>query len=115
MRSFDVRRHLVTGEASWGSEILMRPATVGTAASSDSILDRTVTVVMRRDCSHGVAAVAAVKALATTLGLPIRIEEIHVETDEDARVQRCLGSPTIRVNGQDVEPDARERTGFGGT
>ena len=93
----------------------MRPAGVGTPASPEGTPDRTVTVVRRSDCSHGVGAVVAIKALATTLGLPIRIEEMLVETDEDARVQLCLGSPTIRVNGQDVEPDARGRTSFGTT
>jgi hypothetical protein len=77
--------------------------------------DHKVTVVRRSDCSHGVAAVMAINGLAATLGLAIRIEEVLVETEEDARVQQCLGSPTIRINGEDVEPDARGRTAFGNT
>ena len=74
-----------------------------------------VTVVRRSDCPHGVLAVVAIKALADSLGFPVRIEEILVKTDEDARVHRCLGSPTVRINYQDVEPGARGRTSFGTT
>ena len=41
------------------------------------------------------------------------VEEIEVKTSEDAQKHRFLGSPTIRVDGVDVEPSARTRTDFG--
>ncbi len=43
------------------------------------------------------------------------IERIIVQTNADARKLGFLGSPTLKVNGVDVEPDARERTDFGMT
>ncbi len=43
------------------------------------------------------------------------IERIIVETDEDAKKLAFLGSPTLKVNGVDVEPSARNRTDFGMT
>ena len=77
--------------------------------------DRLVTVVRRSDCSHGVLAMSAFKELAGALGIPIQVEDVLVETDEDARARSCLGSPTVLVGGQDVEPAARGRTYFGVT
>jgi hypothetical protein len=37
----------------------------------------------------------------------------RVETPEAAESQRFLGSPTVRVNGRDVDPTAAQRTDFG--
>jgi hypothetical protein len=41
------------------------------------------------------------------------IELRRVESPEVAEVERFLGSPTLRVNGQDVEPGADARTDYG--
>ncbi len=41
------------------------------------------------------------------------IEEVEVKSPEDAERMRFLGSPTILVDGVDVEPSARMRTAFG--
>lgn len=37
----------------------------------------------------------------------------RIESLEDAEAERFLGSPSVRVDGQDVEPGAGERTDFG--
>jgi hypothetical protein len=42
-----------------------------------------------------------------------RLELRAVETLEAAESERFLGSPTVRVNGQDVDADASERTDYG--
>lgn len=45
-----------------------------------------------------------------------RHDEIHlrlVETPQAAERERFLGSPTLRIDGQDVDPDARERGDYG--
>ena len=77
--------------------------------------DRTISVVRRGDCSHGPFAVEAVKRFADELGIAIRVEDVLIHTDDDARAHRCLGSPTVLVAGQDVEPSARGRNVFGVT
>ncbi len=46
------------------------------------------------------------------LGLKAEIREVRVETAEAAERERFLGSPSVRVNGRDIEPDARERGDF---
>jgi hypothetical protein len=35
-----------------------------------------------------------------------------VRTEEEARRERFLGSPTVQVNGRDIEPQARGRKDF---
>jgi hypothetical protein len=42
-----------------------------------------------------------------------RVVQRRVETSHEAEAQRFLGSPTVRVNGVDVEPGAEERDDFG--
>jgi hypothetical protein len=37
----------------------------------------------------------------------------RVESDEMARCERFLGSPSLRIDGHDVEPGAEQRTVFG--
>jgi hypothetical protein len=41
------------------------------------------------------------------------IELVRVEHAEAAARERFLGSPTVRIDGQDVEPGAGERVDFG--
>jgi hypothetical protein len=41
------------------------------------------------------------------------LEHRHIQTVEQAERERFLGSPSIRVNGVDVEPGAAERGDFG--
>ena len=43
----------------------------------------------------------------------IHIELVQVSDAEAAERERFLGSPTVRVDGEDVEPGASERTDFG--
>lgn len=45
--------------------------------------------------------------------LDVRVILTKVESEDDARRLRFLGSPTVRVNGADIEPAANESTGFG--
>ena len=82
---------------------------------SDHGQERTVTVLRRSDCAHGTLAVDRVKSLADELGLQVAIDEVLIETVHEAEEHRCLGSPTIRIRGQDIERDARRQTSYGVT
>jgi hypothetical protein len=42
-----------------------------------------------------------------------RVARRRVETPDDAEAQRFLGSPTVRVDGVDVEPGAEQRRDYG--
>jgi hypothetical protein len=41
------------------------------------------------------------------------LEQRHIGTLDEAEEARFLGSPSVRINGVDVEPGAEERTDFG--
>jgi hypothetical protein len=42
-----------------------------------------------------------------------QVELRRVETIDEAERERFLGSPTVRVDGRDVDPGAHERSDFG--
>jgi len=76
---------------------------------------RSIKVVRRGDCAHGIQALLAVKKLASRLAIPVHVSDVVVQTDDEARAEQCLGSPTVLVAGRDVEPSARGLTAFGVT
>jgi len=53
------------------------------------------------------------RQLLASEGIEEEIELRRVESPEDAERERFLGSPTVRIDGQDVDPTARSRTDFG--
>jgi hypothetical protein len=46
-------------------------------------------------------------------GISTEIDLRRITDDEAAQRERFLDSPTVRVNGRDVEPDAERRTDYG--
>lgn len=46
-------------------------------------------------------------------GLREKLELVKITTVEEAEAKRFLGSPSVRVEGHDVEPVADDRTDFG--
>ena len=47
-------------------------------------------------------------------GLPEDVALIAVESEADAQAKRFIGSPTIRINGADVEGPEAEDNGYEG-
>ena len=64
-------------------------------------------------CPHFPATVDAVKKCLGQLGLTCPITEMSVADRNTAVNIGFLGSPSIRINGLDIEPSARQRTAFG--
>jgi len=54
-----------------------------------------------------------VAKLLVETSIEANVETVVVEEIEQAAQFRFLGSPSVRVNGIDVEPEARERKAFG--
>lgn len=52
-----------------------------------------------------------VRELADEAGAEVVLR--RVATSEEAERERFLGSPTVRVDGRDVDPGASERTDYG--
>ena len=64
---------------------------------------------MFEGCPNAATALQLVRELAGELDIDADVRELRVESSEEAGRLRFLGSPTIRVEGKDVEPGADER------
>jgi hypothetical protein len=56
------------------------------------------------DCPSYYLALERLREVMDEEGIPGEVEVVKVETKEQARELRFVGSPTIRVNGQDIDP-----------
>jgi hypothetical protein len=64
-------------------------------------------------CPNHEALLPHLRALLLAAGADVAIELVCVEDTDAAERERFLGSPTVRVDGEDVEPGADKRTNFG--
>jgi hypothetical protein len=62
-------------------------------------------------CPGRERVLATVRELADQVGA--EVVQRRIETAEAAEAERFLGSPTVRVNGRDVDPRAVERSDYG--
>ncbi len=69
-------------------------------------------IVFFADCPGRGPAVDLLRRVARDLHIDLDIEEVCVATPEQAARERMLGSPTIQIDGIDIEPSARTRTDF---
>lgn len=64
-------------------------------------------------CPNHPPSVELVGEVVKALDVDVTIEEVEVKGQEDAQEHQFLGSPTILIDGIDIEPSARSRTNFG--
>ncbi len=62
-------------------------------------------------CPGYEALLPSLRQLAAGAGASIELR--RVETPEQAEALRFLGSPTVRIEGRDVEPGAETRSDYG--
>ncbi len=72
-----------------------------------------VEVLYFEGCPNHQPAVKRVKELLKEMGQKSEVVEVNVPDEATARRVGFLGSPTIRINGLDIEPAARSSTQFG--
>ncbi|MGD9697320.1 MAG: thioredoxin family protein [Thermoleophilia bacterium] len=65
------------------------------------------------DCPNGTAYLPRLRRLLAEAGSPAVLSARVVHDVEQARRERVPGSPTVRVDGRDVEPGADDRGGYG--
>ena len=63
-------------------------------------------------CPNHEPAVALVERLSRELGIELELRLVKVSDREAAQRLRFLGSPTIRVDGVDVDPRTEERSDY---
>ena len=64
-------------------------------------------------CPNHEALLPRLRQLLELANVSSAVELVNVPDDAAAQRERFLGSPTLRVDGHDVEPGAEERTDFG--
>ena len=64
-------------------------------------------------CPNHLTAIEMVREILKSLGRQDKIHQVEVRTQADAEAIAFVGSPSIRVNGADIEPWARTAKAFG--
>jgi hypothetical protein len=68
---------------------------------------------MSPGCGHGAAALELVRDVAAREAAGAEVEAVEVATAEAAAGLALRGSPTILVDGVDIDPGAPEGVGLG--
>jgi hypothetical protein len=68
-----------------------------------------ITFLYFEDCPSHEPALARLRKVMAEEGVDSPIEIILVDNDDQAEALDFYGSPTIRVNGQDIDPPIEER------
>jgi len=64
-------------------------------------------------CPNHAALLPRLGDVLDRAGVPTEVELVRVRDDDAAQRERFLGSPTLRIDGRDVEPGADARSDFG--
>jgi len=64
------------------------------------------------DCQSHDEALARLKKVLREDNINAEVEVIRIQTDEEARELRFIGSPTILVDGKDIQPPTTSRYGL---
>ena len=67
-----------------------------------------ITFLYYEDCPSHAEALQRLRTVLSEESIEAEIEIIKVETDEQAQKLRFIGSPTIRIDGQDIDPPSKE-------
>ena len=74
--------------------------------------NRRIEVLTFDGCPNALAAHALVDRVVADLGVEAEVASVRVPDVDAVERLRFLGSPTIRVDGCDVQPDAARRTDY---
>ncbi len=69
----------------------------------------TVELLVVSGCPGTEVTVARIREATAALGIEINLRFVTVDDEEQAAALDFRGSPTVRVEGRDVDPDASER------
>ncbi len=73
---------------------------------------RVIEVLYFEGCPNLGPTIALARDVAAELGIAAEIREVEIRDGADAKRLRFLGSPTVRVNGVDIDPEAVNRTDY---
>jgi len=109
-----VASHLITGrnpKEAAVTQTCCTPITAELAANGD--LARPLVEILYFDgCPNHEGARELVERVSREIGVELELRLVNVPDEGAARRLRFLGSPTIRVAGEDVDPEAGERDNY---
>jgi hypothetical protein len=73
----------------------------------------TVRVFYATGCANTAPAIALIEAVAAELDIGMELSEVVIDTPEQASASSFYGSPTVQVNGRDIEVAVRGSQTFG--
>ncbi|MEE9524803.1 MAG: hypothetical protein V3V59_08670 [Thermodesulfovibrionales bacterium] len=74
-----------------------------------------VKVLSIKNCSAAPPTIELVQSVAKEMNVAIDLKRVIVETPEVAKKERFIGSPSVQINGLDIDPAARKINSFGVT
>ena len=73
----------------------------------------TVRVLYTTGCANTAPAIALIEAVAAELDIGMELSKVVINTPEQAGANSFYGSPTVQVNGRDIEVAVRGSQTFG--
>jgi hypothetical protein len=64
-------------------------------------------------CPNHEALLPRLREILARTGVCAEIDLRRIANDQAAQRERFLGSPTVRIDGRDIEPEAERRTDYG--
>lgn len=83
------------------------------ACRADTVRAMKVELLYFDGCPNHEALLSRLRELLASTGVTADVELVEVDAPDAAERARFLGSPTVRIDGQDVEPGADQRSDFG--
>lgn len=72
-----------------------------------------IKIVSIPDCPATPPTISLIEETAKEMRIEIEVQQVVCNTSDEANDHRLLGSPTIQINGLDIEPGSRAVTQFG--
>ena len=72
-----------------------------------------VRILFSEGCDNTPPTIDLIDNISSELGIEIDLKMVPVESQDQAQQWKFLGSPTVQVNGLDIEPSARSAVAFG--
>ncbi len=72
-----------------------------------------VVVLHNRKCPATPGTIARIEKCASDSGILVALREVLIGTQDEANEWKFLGSPTVQVDGLDIDPAARGAKVFG--
>lgn len=74
--------------------------------------ENVVEVLYTDECPFWKETLKLIKEVIADLKTEVTVKKVRVRSEEDAKKLKFPGSPTVRVNGVDIDPAATETAGY---